>query len=58
MNESVKIDLDKLMSWIGIQLDDLNAIYEAMGNDKAYGAIKAYEAIRAQIRLMTEVCNE
>ena len=41
------INLQKLYDWLNIQLEDVQMIYDAHGNEKAYGAIKAYQAMIA-----------
>jgi hypothetical protein len=52
------IDYDKLFYWLGCQLDDLKMLYEASGNDRAFGAIKAYEALISQIKLLQVISND
>lgn len=52
------IDYEKFDFWISCQLDDIKEAYMKEPTQYLYGAMKAYEATIAQLKLVWGSCND
>lgn len=52
------INIEKLDFWIACQLDDIKQEYDKEPSDYLYGAMKAYQAMSAQLSLVWCSCDD